>query len=559
VPSALDVRQLVSIPTMQLAFVVAAALAAGIRADEFDTEVAAYEAPAVTGDLALVESFASDPLEDGSWVQSSDSKYEGSVWKYTTEGAGFPGDGAMVMDVAPKFYGLSKVLDAPVGVEEGKEGLVVQYEVRLTKGLTCGGAYLKLIAAGEGFTAEGLNGDSGYSIMFGPDKCGATNKVHVIFRQKNPVSGEWEEKHMSKKVAVKTDKYSHLYTLEVKPDNTFRVLVDLVEEASGSLTSEDDFTPAFGAPEEIDDPEDSKPEDWVDAAKIKDPEASKPEDWDEDAPRQIEDAAAEMPAGWEVDEAEKVEDPAAEKPEDWDDEDDGEWEPAIIANPKCSVGCGEWVRPTISNPEYKGKWSAPMIDNPDYIGVWAPKRIPNANYFKDDTPALSAAPIAAVAIEVLANDGGITFDNIVLGNDLAAAKAYAEATFSLKATEEKASEAEAKRAATKEKREKALEEGGFSGAVEYYLGEAGDFAQQNLIAVGAGVVAIVGLLLYLCLFAGGSDGGAAHKKDDDEEEEDDDEEDEDEDDEDDEEEEEKKKEPTARRRNKSKKSKKTGD
>lgn len=58
----------------------------------------------------------------------------------------------------------------------------------------------------------------------------------------------------------------------------------------------------------------------------------------------------------------------AEKPEDWDDEEDGEWEPSTIANPKCTdgPGCGLWKRPKIANPAFKGKWSAPFIDNPAY-------------------------------------------------------------------------------------------------------------------------------------------------------------------------------------------------
>jgi hypothetical protein len=42
--------------------------------------------------------------------------------------------------------------------------------------------------------------------------------------------------------------------------------------------------------------------------------------------------------------------PAAEatKPEDWDDEEDGDWEPPRVPNPKCkeAPGCGEWKRPT---------------------------------------------------------------------------------------------------------------------------------------------------------------------------------------------------------------------
>jgi calnexin len=72
-----------------------------------------------------------------------------------------------------------------------------------------------------------------------------------------------------------------------------------------------------------------------------------------------------------------VDDPEAEKPEDWDDEEDGEWEPAKIDNPKCeeAPGCGEWKRPTKRNPDYKGKWSAPLTDNPEYKGSWSPRKV----------------------------------------------------------------------------------------------------------------------------------------------------------------------------------------
>lgn len=47
---------------------------------------------------------------------------------------------------------------------------------------------------------------------------------------------------------------------------------------------------------------------------------------------------------------------------------DGEWEAPQIPNPKCETapGCGEWVRPMMTNPNYKGKWKPPMIDNPNY-------------------------------------------------------------------------------------------------------------------------------------------------------------------------------------------------
>ena len=65
-----------------------------------------------------------------------------------------------------------------------------------------------------------------------------------------------------------------------------------------------------------------------------------------------------MPEGWLVDEPPTVPDPDAEKPEEWSDEDDGDWVPPSIPNPKCeeAPGCGPWVRPKKANADYKGKW-----------------------------------------------------------------------------------------------------------------------------------------------------------------------------------------------------------
>jgi len=44
-------------------------------------------------------------------------------------------------------------------------------------GLECGGAYLKLLQDNKALHAEEFSNASPYIIMFGPDKCGATNKV----------------------------------------------------------------------------------------------------------------------------------------------------------------------------------------------------------------------------------------------------------------------------------------------------------------------------------------------------------------------------------------------
>ena len=45
------------------------------------------------------------------------------------------------------------------------------------------------------------------------DHCGVGAQVHFILKHKNPVSGEWEEKHMTTPPIPDTvDKLTHLYT-----------------------------------------------------------------------------------------------------------------------------------------------------------------------------------------------------------------------------------------------------------------------------------------------------------------------------------------------------------
>lgn len=47
-------------------------------------------------------------------------------------------------------------------------------------GLECGGAYMKLLQDNKALHAEEFSNSSPYVIMFGPDKCGATNKVRAF-------------------------------------------------------------------------------------------------------------------------------------------------------------------------------------------------------------------------------------------------------------------------------------------------------------------------------------------------------------------------------------------
>lgn len=291
----------------------------------------------------------------------------------------------------------------------------------------------------EGIQAKEFSDKTPYTIMFGPDKCGATNKVHFIFRHKNPISGEYEEKHLTAAPSARISKLTTLYTLIVRPDQTYEIKINDESVKSGSLL--EDFSPAVNPPEEIDDPNDSKPADWVDTAKIPDPEAKKPEDWDEDAPREILDEDAEKPDDWLEDEPELIPDPDATKPDDWDDEEDGDWVPPSVPNPKCieASGCGKWVQPMKKNPNYKGKWTAPLIDNPEYKGVWKPARIANPNYFKDPSPS-KFEKMGGIGFELWTMQNQILFDNIFIGHSESELAKFTKETWGAKYPVEKALE-----------------------------------------------------------------------------------------------------------------------
>jgi calnexin len=234
-------------------------------------------------------------------------------------------------------------------------------------------------------------------------------------------------------------KTTSLYTLIVKPDQSFEIKIDGESTRNGTLL--EDFSPSVNPEAEIDDPNDKKPEDWVDEARIADPDAKKPEDWDEDAPFEIVDEEATKPEDWLEDEPTTIPDPEAEKPEDWDDEEDGDWIPPTVPNPKCEEvsGCGKWEPPMMKNPAYKGKWTAEFIDNPAYKGVWAPQKIANPDYFEDKVPS-NFEPIGAIGFEIWTMQKDILFDNIYIGHSIADAEKLKAETFDLKNPAEKADE-----------------------------------------------------------------------------------------------------------------------
>lgn len=440
----------------------------------------------------------------GPFAPSEAEDYSGQ--KVVVEVADANDVAALILKEKAQRYAVTALLDAPIGNDDDGT-LVVQYEVRLTEGLECGGAYLKLYHSDDSFTTASVHPSTPYVIMFGPDRCGATDKVHFIIRWYNPVSRTFEEKHVTNAPRPVNDKLSHLYTLIIRPDASFTIKIDNEDVRSGSLGAADDFMPSILPLRQIDDPSDVKPEDWVDLAQIADPNAVKPADWDETAPATIDDADAVKPNGWLDDEAAYVADPAALKPEEWDTEEDGVWEAPTIANPKCDAapGCGEWHRPSISNPAYKGPWYPPRIANPAYKGEWAPAKIDNPSFFEDlHLSRLGGATIGAVGVEVWTMNGGIAFNNILIGRDEAAAESFGSSTWSVKHAAQAKALKEASLVAESTSRAAAAESGGFAEKALFYYGEASNFVKRNPAVTAATVVLLFISTIAMIFFSGSS-------------------------------------------------------
>lgn len=361
-------------------------------------------APTVFAKVFFQEDFGAD--WDSRWVHSdfkADSGEAGELVR--TAGKWFADEEAQTgvqTSEDARFYTYSAPIEEPFSVEE--KDLVFQFAIKHEQKIDCGGGYIKLLS--KGYDAASFNGDTDYAIMFGPDICGsATKKVHVI------INHDGENYLINKNIPCESDQLTHVYTLIIHPDETYEVRIDGEEKQTGSLKEHWDFE----LPKEIDDPDQSKPEDWVDNKMMDDPEDEKPEDWDQ---------------------PEEIEDPEAEMPEDWDEEFDGTWEAPMIPNPDFK---GTWRPKQIENPDYKGEWEHPQIPNPDWVEV---KDIAK---FKD---------ISGVGIEIWQVKAGTIFDNIIVTDSIEEAEAYLEKTY----TANKDGEKEAFDKAEEERKEKEKQE-----------------------------------------------------------------------------------------------------
>merc|ERR1719436_2369970 len=152
----------------------------------------------------------------------------------------------------------------------------------------------------------------------------------------------------------------------------------------------------------IDDPDDKKPDDWVEEKRIVDSDAK--------------------------------------KPDDWDDEEDGEWE-----------------APMKDNPAYKGEWYVKRISNPAYKGIWEAKKIANPEY-EDDDKVYKYDDFGFLGFDLWQVKGGTIFDNIILTDDVAEADKFAKTWKELSEVETAAKKAEDDSKKTESKDDKDDEE-----------------------------------------------------------------------------------------------------
>jgi len=362
----------------------------------------------IEGKVYFSEDFEGD--WESRWVVSNHKQADGTAGKFDVTAGKYYGDAeedkGLHTTQDAKFYAISTKLHEEFSNKD--KTLIVQYRVKNEQNLDCGGGYLKLLPTGLDQTS--FNGDSVYNIMFGPDICGSsTKRVHLIFNY------DGKNHLINKNVPCESDEASHLYTLIVRPDNTYEIRIDNKQKASGKL--EDDWD--FLAPKKIKDPKISKPKDWVDEKEIADPEDKKPEGYD-DVPKEIPD-------------------PEADKPEDWDDDLDGEWEPKMIFNPEFK---GDWKPKMIPNPAYKGEWVHPEIDNPDYK--------PDSNIYAFDSNAF-------LGIEIWQVKSGTIFDDFLVTDSVEEAESAAEKVLKRIEGEKKMKEDEEKKKRDEEGAKKAAE------------------------------------------------------------------------------------------------------
>ncbi|KAJ6250740.1 calnexin 14d-related [Anaeramoeba flamelloides] len=158
-----------------------------------------------------------DPKLEG-WEYTEDPKYQG---KFDVKLPQFPftieNDYGLAVMNNSQFYGISRPFSKPLDFSEN--GIIFHYTVRWQFPLNCGGAYVKFFREPKSglFDPNTVNGLTPYSLMFGPDRCGAKSVVHFRVSTERKLEETQEsknyEKHLKKKANVPLNLIAHSYML----------------------------------------------------------------------------------------------------------------------------------------------------------------------------------------------------------------------------------------------------------------------------------------------------------------------------------------------------------
>ena len=141
------------------------------------------------------------------------------------------------------YSAISRRFQRPIDISA--KTFVLQYEFRAEFAFTCSGAYIKLF--GSDLDPPTLTNETNYILMFGPDKCGQSSKVHFIVNDYDPITKKITQIQTDDAPEPIDDQLTHLYTLVYKPDNSYFIFIDNELKKAGKLKQKARLPLSYGS------------------------------------------------------------------------------------------------------------------------------------------------------------------------------------------------------------------------------------------------------------------------------------------------------------------------
>jgi hypothetical protein len=149
------------------------------------------------------------------------------------------GERALIEATGRGLSAVSHRFPRPINV--ANKTLVLQYEMRAQFRYRCLTAGIKLFSDPQ-FDPSTLTNETEYTILFGPDVC-AFSRVAFELGFRNPDTNRIEIHNFTDSPPAPKDRKTHLFTLIIRPDATFSILIDTEQKKEGNLFY--DLSPGF--------------------------------------------------------------------------------------------------------------------------------------------------------------------------------------------------------------------------------------------------------------------------------------------------------------------------